>query len=69
MWQMWRLLEFHGDADRTVPLNDGQALVDWGRTLGQPAEMVVYAGAGHGFFGKDDEDSKRRLIAFLRRYL
>lgn len=63
------LLEFHGDADRTVPLADGRALVDWSRAFGQPVEMVVYAGADHGFWGKDDEDSKRRLIAFLRRYL
>lgn len=63
------LLELHGDADLTVPLEEGIALVDLAKSFGQPCEMIVYPGAGHGFFGKDDMDSKQRTVDFFRRYL
>jgi carboxymethylenebutenolidase len=63
------LLELHGDADGTVPLAEGKGLVDLAKSLGQPAEMVVYPGAGHGFSGTDHADAKRRIIAFFRQHL
>lgn len=63
------LLELHGDADRLVPMAEGKALVDLARTFGQPAEMVVYPGAGHGFSGADRADAERRVIGFFRRHL
>jgi carboxymethylenebutenolidase len=63
------LLELHGDADRTVLLAEGRALVSMAQTLGQPAEMVVYPGAGHGFSGVVDADAKRRVITFFHQYL
>lgn len=63
------LLELHGDADHTVPLENGKALVDLARSLGQQSELIIYPGAGHGFFGKDDKDSRQRTIDFFRRYL
>jgi carboxymethylenebutenolidase len=63
------LLELHGDADGTVPLADGKALVALAKTLGQPAEMVVYPGAGHGFSGADGADALQRVIAFFREHL
>jgi len=63
------LLALHGDADNTVPLPEGKALVDLGRRLGQSAEMVVFPGAGHGFGGRDADEAERRTIAFLRKQL
>jgi carboxymethylenebutenolidase len=63
------LIEFHGDADRLVPMADGKALVELARTFGQPAEWVVYHGAGHGFAGADRDDSEHRVTDFFRRHL
>ena len=63
------LLELHGDADRVVALADGQALVDLARGLGQPVEMIVYPGAGHGFDGADAVDAQRRTVSFFEQRL
>jgi carboxymethylenebutenolidase len=63
------LLALHGDADTVVPLASGQALVDLARGLGGPAELAVFARAGHGFAGKDAEDAESRALDFLRRHL
>jgi len=63
------LLELHGDADRVVALADGQALVDLARGLGQPVEMTVYRGAGHGFGGADAVDAQRRTLNFFAQRL
>lgn len=62
-------LALHGDADRNVPLSEGQALVVVARALGAPAELVVYPGAGHGFdfdpHSAEAEDTRHRVLAFL----
>jgi len=63
------LLELHGDADGVVPLAEGRALVDLARQLGQPAEMTVFPGAGHGFAGADAQKAEDLTVAFLRRRL
>ena len=64
------LLALHGDADDVVPLSQGQALLDLGRKLGQPAEMVVFPGAGHGFSkGPDAAKAQQLTLAFLRQRL
>lgn len=60
------LLEFHGDADRRVALQEGRELTDWARQLGGPSEMVVYPGAGHGFGRAATADAEQRCIAFFR---
>lgn len=63
------LLELHGDADTVVPLAMGKALVDRARGLGQPAEMIVFPRAGHGFSGPDADRAKDRTLAFLKKQL
>jgi carboxymethylenebutenolidase len=63
------LLELHGDADRRVPLAEGNALVDLAHGLDSPAERVVYPGAGHGFSGANATDAERRTVAFFQRWL
>ncbi|OLN24765.1 Dienelactone hydrolase [Desulfovibrio sp. DV] len=64
------LIALHGDADNVVPLSEGQALAALGRQLGQPAELVVFPGAGHGFGkGPDAAKAQQLTLAFLRRTL
>jgi carboxymethylenebutenolidase len=63
------LLELHGDADTTVPMSRGRELVDLARKLGQPADIVIYPGAGHGFDGAADADAERRVVAFFQQQL
>ena len=63
------LLELHGDADATVPMERGKELVDMTRSLGQSAEMVVYPGAGHGFGGATATDAEQRTLAFFQARL
>lgn len=63
------LLELHGDADATVPMERGRELVDMTRSLGQSAEMVVYPGAGHGFNGAAASDAERRTLEFFQQRL
>jgi len=64
------LIALHGDADNVVPLSEGQALVALGRKLGQPAELVVFPGAGHGFSkGPDAAKAQQMALAFLRQRL
>lgn len=63
------VLALHGDADTVVPVSEGQALVDRGHELGQPAELVVFPQAGHGFAGKDAAAAERRALSFLRARL
>jgi carboxymethylenebutenolidase len=63
------ILELHGDADHTVPLPEGKALVDVAHGLNSSVEMVVYPGAGHGFSGASAADAERRTIAFFQQRL
>jgi carboxymethylenebutenolidase len=41
------VLVLHGDADTSVPLRDGAALVELARRYGGRAELAAYRGAGH----------------------
>ena len=62
------LLELHGDADRTIPITQGRALVDRAKALGGEAEQIVYPGAGHGF-GPTSDDARGHAVDFLRHQL
>ncbi len=59
-----------GDKDFNVPINGGEQMYESLRTLGVPAQLVVYPGENHVFtrpsFIKDLAD---RMSAWLRRYL
>lgn len=63
------LLELHGDADTVVPIERGKELVEMTRSLGQPAEMVVYPGAGHGFNHPAATDAEHRTLEFFQKQL
>jgi carboxymethylenebutenolidase len=66
-------LALHGDADRIIPLASGTKLVEKARALGGQAELVVYAGAGHGFdhdaTRTETSDSLARTLAFFASQL
>jgi len=67
------LLELHGDADRSVPLIQGAALVATAKRLGGVADLVVYAGQEHGFdldpSNRDGERARRQATRFLTHWL
>jgi dipeptidyl aminopeptidase/acylaminoacyl peptidase len=64
------LLVFHGDADPVVPLEQSRVLVERVRAAGGDVELVVYAGAGHGFRdAAHQRDEYARTEAFLRRHV
>jgi carboxymethylenebutenolidase len=62
-------LILHGEADRIVPVANAYAVRDLLRRQGVPHELKVYPGQGHGFHGSAQEDSTRRVLAFLQRHL
>jgi carboxymethylenebutenolidase len=67
------LLILHGDADQTIPIENGRRLAALAKDLGGEAELVVYPGEKHGFgsdtAAKNGEDALKRTIAFLRAKL
>lgn len=67
------LLALHGDADRNVPLANGQALVARAKALGGPAELVVYPGEAHGFdldlANPHSAPAMAAAVSFFRRTL
>lgn len=46
-------LHIHGDADPTVPYDQGVREIESLKRVGVPAELVTIAGGGHGNFPRD----------------
>jgi len=58
------LLLIHGDQDTLVPLENGEALY---QAAGEPKELYVVSGAGHGgFLDADPQGFERTLVDFFR---
>ncbi|MEX2114753.1 MAG: alpha/beta hydrolase [Pirellulales bacterium] len=51
-------LILHGDADKLVPLQQSQVLVEKFKEVGVPCELIVKAGAGHGVWPSMFNDLK-----------
>jgi acetyl esterase/lipase len=45
----------HGDADQLVPIQQAETIIAKLKEAGVPAELVVKAGAGHGWMGMDKD--------------
>jgi carboxymethylenebutenolidase len=62
-------LVMHGEADRIIPIAEGEKLRAFAARLGTRTEFVRIPGADHGFdLGKDNGpsvDARHRVIAFL----
>ena len=71
------LIGFFGDQDQGIPVAHVDQLRDRLRELGKDAEIILYPGAGHGFFCDDRDshhpeaaaDSWKRVTAFFKRHL
>lgn len=59
----------HGEADHLVPPDQARLLRDTLKAAGVPHDLVFYAGAGHGWRGKQLEDSFNRIKAFLEKHV
>ena len=62
-------LFLHGTKDTLVSPKQSHRLADALERAGVPAEVVEYAGAGHGWAGDQLKDSTRRTIAFFDKHL
>jgi carboxymethylenebutenolidase len=62
-------LVLHGGNDWVVPVTAAHQLEAFLKAHGTPHEVKIYPDEGHGFHGAAAEDSVRRTIAFLDRYL
>lgn len=63
------LLIFHGDADRTVYLNQSEAIRDACKNAGLPVELIVLPGAKHGGKQFHTPEIRARVTAFFRQHL
>jgi len=67
------LIELHGEADRNVPLAEGQKLVRLANAVGSTAEQVTYPGKEHGFDFSDTDpataDAVGRVTGFFHAKL
>ena len=67
------LLVLHGDADRVIPVTEGERLAVLANSLGAKVDFVVYEGEGHGFGpdidGSSGGDAVERTIVFLKKEL
>ncbi len=70
MRRLCPVLILHGEADRTVPVEEAYQLRKLLEKKGIPCEIKIYPGAGHGF--EDAEiwrDAGIRSLQFLQKYL
>jgi acetyl esterase/lipase len=59
----------HGDADRTVPMVEGETMHGALTIAGVPASFIRIEGAGHGFEGADLERANAAMVRWLERHL
>ena len=62
------LLELHGEADRNVPLREGERLVQLAKAAGGEAEQVTYPGKAHGFDFSDTDPATFDAITRVTRF-
>ena len=58
-------LLFHGTNDALVPVDQSRRLAGKLRGAGVPVELVVLEGEGHGFTDAHNQESMKRMMAFL----
>ena len=59
----------HGTADNYVAFEQAQWIVDRLKASGVEAELLPFAGAGHGLKGEDAQKADAAMIAFFDRHL
>ena len=59
----------HGDADRVVPMVEGETMHGALTKVGVPTSFVRIEGAGHGFEGADPERANAAMVQWFERHL
>ncbi len=59
----------HGDADRVVPIVEGETMYAALSRAGVPASFIRFEGAGHGFEGADLERANAATVQWFERHL
>jgi acetyl esterase/lipase len=62
-------LLIHGDKDELVPIEHSQKILEEFKKQHVPCELIVIAGAAHGFKGNDAQRSSDAMVAWLEKYL
>jgi carboxymethylenebutenolidase len=62
------LIELHGEADRNIPLAEGEALVKLGKAIGTEAELVAYPDRPHGFDFSDTDPMTADAVGRVTRF-
>jgi acetyl esterase/lipase len=62
-------LLFHGGKDGLVPVSQSKELKDRLDKAGVPVELVIYPKEGHGWWGATQEDSFKKIAAFLKKHV
>ena len=60
------ILTLHGDADKTVPYEQGANLTSALKKAGSDARLITVSGAGHGFPQATLDDEFEHIFAFLK---
>lgn len=59
------ILSFHGTADNLVPVEQAKLLHEALKKAGVREKLVIVDGAGHGWGGKQFENTQRQTVEFL----
>jgi acetyl esterase/lipase len=59
----------HGDADKTVPIVEGETMHAALTKAGVPASFIRIEGAGHGFEGADLQRVNAAMVQWFQRHL
>jgi carboxymethylenebutenolidase len=59
------ILILHGDADKIISVDEAKKLATICTDHDIDSEMKIYKGQGHGFFGPDDDDARKRAAEWF----
>jgi acetyl esterase/lipase len=62
-------LMIHGDQDELVPLRNSERIVEAFKGAGVATELIVLAGAKHGFEGQQAEAATQAMLRWFRTHL
>ncbi|HEU5186187.1 MAG TPA: prolyl oligopeptidase family serine peptidase, partial [Gemmatimonadaceae bacterium] len=59
----------HGDADRVVPIVEGETMYEALAKAGVPASFIRIEGAGHRFDGADFSRANAEMVSWFEQHL
>lgn len=62
-------LLLHGGKDGLVPVSQSKNLKAKLDKAGVPAELIIYPNEGHGWWGTTQQDSFKKIAAFLKKHV